>query len=178
MRSVAEVWAKSRMRAPGPRTRDRLLHDSGRRGRDDHQIRSAAFGEPLGLRRRRPWRAGPRPVPRRSAPETARRSAMVSVAAMRAPVRFTSMVNIRPIGPCPITTTKSSGCGIALDHRLQTGVQRLHQGGALERDAVRDLLHAALHNPVHHPHVLGKAAARRFESRGDSHFLINRALRV
>ncbi len=57
------------------------------------------------------------------------------------------------------------GLRIALHHGFQAGVQRLDQGGALEGDAVGNLLHAALHNPVHHPHILREAAARRLETR-------------
>ncbi len=48
-------------------------------------------------------------APHRAA--SSRRVSMVSVAATRAPVRCVSIVNISPIGPCPSTTTKSSGCG-------------------------------------------------------------------
>src|ERR1035437_4113995 len=110
MRSVAEVWAKSRIREPG---REQAIAWSTMPRADTATITKSA----------------PRPPVRRltseatsvvlgsqvnSAPHlaaTRNRSPIVSVAATRAPLRFTSMVNISPIGPCPKTITKSSGCG-------------------------------------------------------------------
>ena len=95
-----------------------------------------------------------------------------------APARWASMVNIRPIGPCPITTTNSPGCGAHLHHSLKAGVERFHQRGPLEGSAFRNPLHAALHNPWHHAHVLGEASPRGLESGCDPHLFIHRALRV
>ncbi len=103
---------------------------------------------------------------------------MVSVAATCAPVRCTSMVNIRPIGPCPMTTTTSSGCGshcTTAFRQVLSGSTRVARSNETPSGIV---LHAALHDPIHHPHVLGKSAARRFETRGDPHLLVNGALRV
>ena len=76
--------------------------------------------------------------------DSSRRAAIVSVADMRAPVRCTSIVNSRPIGPWPRITTMLAGLWIALHHGLETGVHRLHEAGALEGHAVGNLLHAAL----------------------------------
>ena len=180
IRSLSEVCANSRMRAPGREQRNGLLHNPGRGSGHNHQIGAAALGTVFRLSAATSVAfAGFQAC---SAPQRARQ-----VAAGRRWCRCatpsrrcgcTSMVNIRPIGPWPSTTTTSSGLRIALHHGFQAGIQRLHQRGALERDAVGNLLHAASHNPVHDAHVLREAAARGLESRRDPHFLIDRALRV
>ena len=59
--------------------------------------------------------------------ESSRRAGMVSVATIVAPVRFNSMVNIKPMGPCPMTTAVSSGLRRALDNGLQTRIDRFHE---------------------------------------------------
>ena len=106
------------------------------------------------------------------------RDGIVSVATMVHPRSFSSMVNIRPIGPWPCTSTTSSGCGIALFDGFQTGVDRFDKRRHLERNAVRDFLHAAFDDPVHHADILRKTAARGLESGRHAHFLINGTLRI
>src|SRR5207244_6429601 len=70
------------------------------------------------------------------------------------------------------------GLRVALRYGFQAGVERLYQSRALEGDPVGNPLDAMLHDPVHHPYVLGESAARRLESGSDPHALVNRALRV
>src|ERR1019366_8440916 len=67
---------------------------------------------------------------------------------------------------------------IALHHRFEAGVERFHQGGAFEGDPLGNSLHTGLHDPIHHPHVLGEASAGRLEPGGDSHLFVYRALSV
>ena len=103
---------------------------------------------------------------------------MVSVASRVDPERFTSMVNSRPMGPWPSTTTTSSGLRIQLHHALETGIDGLDEAGAIERNALRDFFHAAPDDPVHDANVLRKSAAGRLISRRYADLFINRALGV
>ena len=48
----------------------------------------------------------------------------------------------------------------------------------VERNTGRNALHTAFDNPVHNTDVLGKTAARGFETGRDSNVLVNVALRV
>src|SRR5947209_20128960 len=63
------------------------------------------------------------------------------------------------------------------DHALQARVYRFHPAGLIERHAGRYAFYAAVYDPVHDAHVLGKPAAGRFEPGGNADLLIDRALR-
>ncbi len=96
----------------------------------------------------------------------------------RAPVRFTSMVNISPIGPCPRITTKSSGCGshcTTAFRQVFSGSTRVARSNEMP-SGIR--LHAGLHNPVHHPDILGESAPGRLKSGRDPDFLVYRTLGI
>ena len=92
--------------------------------------------------------------------------------------RFTSMVNIRPIGPWPSTDHQFPGLRIALHNRLQAGIHRLDQAGAFKGDAIGNLLDAAAYNPIHDAHVLRESAAGGLESGCDAHSLVVRTARI
>ena len=103
---------------------------------------------------------------------------MVSVAATRAPVRCDQHGEHQADGALAHDEDEVLGLGIALHHRLEAGVEGFDEGGPLEGDAFGDLLHAAFHDPIHHPDVLGKPAAGGFKPGGDPDFLVHRALGV
>jgi hypothetical protein len=65
-----------------------------------------------------------------------------------------------------------------LDHALQTSVHRLDETGPVERNTVRDLLHPAVDNPIHHTNVLGKSSARGFVTCRYADLFINGALGI
>jgi hypothetical protein len=68
-----------------------------------------------------------------------------------------------PIGPCL--------------HGLQAGVHRLNKGGLLKWDSIGNLHQSARHDPVHHAHIFGKAAAGGLKSCSNADLLVDRALR-
>ena len=115
---------------------------------------------------------------RRIAFDSSRREGIVSVATMVHPRSFSSMVKMRPIGPWPCTSTTSSGCGSHCSTAFKQVLTGSTNGRGFERNAVRNLFHAALDDPIHHAHVLSEAAARGLEARRDAHFLIDRALGI
>jgi hypothetical protein len=57
-------------------------------------------------------------------------------------------------------------------------IERLYERSTLKTDTCRDLLDPAADNPIHDSNILAEAAASRLESRRNSNFLINLALRV
>ena len=59
---------------------------------------------------------------------------MVSVATIRAPVRATIMVKIRPIGPWPRISDHIVGLRIDLFDALEAGVHRLDEAGLTSKD--------------------------------------------
>ena len=82
------------------------------------------------------------------------------------------------MGPWPRTTQTSPGFGATARmpfRHVFTGSTKL---ACSKRHAlVRDLLNAALYDPVHDAYILRESAARRFKSRSDTDFLVYRALR-
>src|SRR5262249_52136390 len=65
---------------------------------------------------------------------------------------------------------------VALNHGLEAGVHRFNEAGAVERDTVRNLFHAASNDPVHHADILRKASSGWFVAGAYADFLVDRAL--
>ena len=139
----AEVCANSRIRRSRARTRDRLLHDSGGGSGHDDQVRAAAFGQPP-TSAATSFRAGIPGYPPRRSGATTRAGVRDGIGGRNVRAgAATSMVNISPMGPWPTTSTKSRRvCG----SHCTTAFRQVFSGstsGALERDAVGNLLDAA-----------------------------------
>ena len=124
-----------------------LLHDTRRGCGDNHRIGSTAARHLHDTCKQ----AGSRGSNAAAAPSriaSSRRKGIVSVASIVAPERFTSMVNIRPMGPCPRITTTSSGCGSS----CTTPFRHVFTGSTKQPDRTRRLreffpLRAARSNP-------------------------------
>ena len=179
MRSVAEVCAKSRIRAPGREQAHGLLDDSA--GPEAATI----------------TRSAPRPPVSRLTSEATStlRGSQVNSAPQRA-------ASAQPLGNGIGGGDARAGAPhqhrehqadralaqhhhelirlrIALAPRLSGRCSAARPSVARSKEtAVGNLLHAALHDPVHHPHVLRETAARRLKPGRDADFLIDRALRV
>ena len=69
------------------------------------------------------------------------------------------------------------GLDARLAHRFQAGVDRLDERGLFKSNIGRQREHSALDDPRHGAHILREAAAAGLEARGESDFLIFRALR-
>ena len=173
-----EVWAKSRIRAPGrehatacstipgadaatmtrsaPRPSVRCLHHPGNVGR-------AGIEGFVGAEARATARS---------------RSGMVSVATTRAPRAAAQHGEDQADGALSQDQHDVAGLRIGFDNRFEAGVHRFDEAGPFEGDAVGNLLDAARDNPIHDADVLREAAAGGLESGRDADFLVAGALRV
>ena len=67
-------------------------------------------------------------------------------------------MNIRPMGPAPMTTMVSPGCAPVSFEPLHHAGERLGERGVLQRHAVRDQQRVLLHDARGDAHVLGVGA--------------------
>ncbi len=177
MRSVAEVWANSRIRDPG---REQAIAWSTMPRAETATITRSAPRPPV---RRLTSEATSivRGSQANSAPHLRRHPQSLADGIggrdARAPALHQHGKH-QPNRPLPQDDHEILRLRIALHHGLQTRVQGLHQSGALEGNSGGNSLHAALHYPVHYPHVLSKPSARRLEARRNADFLVHRALGV
>src|ERR1019366_1765449 len=158
-----------------PRTRHGLIDDPGNRYRYDHQVRPAPSVQTLDFL----GYVGPPRVPRKFRATPRRQAQPLWNRIGRGDARARAIHQHRehqPDGPLPQNSHELAGLRVAFHHGLQTSVERLNQRRTLERHAIGNLFDAALHNPIHHPHVLRKPAPGWFEARCNAHFLINGAL--